>query len=189
VKERQDRLEEAVALIRMLFEANGPVNFSGKHYRLKDAMFVPKCVQAPHPPIMVGGAGEKRTLRTLAKYGDVMNISGTPDIVRQKIGVLEQHCRDVGRNPADIKRTVFGTIVVSDNAGFIDRVAGMFGAGMGLTPDAAKRQLPIGDGAHVREVVERYAEAGVTEMIMSTQGPWKREVYERINREVVAPLA
>jgi F420-dependent oxidoreductase-like protein len=189
VKERQDRLEEALELIHTLFNADASVSFAGKHYRLDNAVFVPKCVQRPHPPIMVGGGGEKRTLRTLAKWGDVMNVSGSPDIVRAKIAVLEQHCRDVGRDPKEMTRTVFGTMVVSDNAGLIDRVAGMFGAGMGLTPDEAKRQLPIGDAGHVREVVERYAEVGVTEMIMATQGPWKREVYQRINDEVVARFA
>jgi F420-dependent oxidoreductase-like protein len=186
VKERQDRLEEAVELIRLLFDAEGPVNFAGKHYRLESAVFMPKCMQKPHPPIMVGGGGEKRTLRTLAKHGDVMNVSGTPEAVREKIAVLERHCRVAGRDPADITKTVFGTIVVSENQGLIDRVAAMFGAGQGLTPDEAKRQLPIGGSAHVREVVERYAEAGVTQIIMPSQGPWKREVYQRINDEVVA---
>jgi hypothetical protein len=61
----------------------------------------------------------------------------------------------------------------------------MFGAGMGLKADEAKKVLPIGDAAHVRAIVERYSEAGVTEMIMPSQGPWKREVYQRINDEVV----
>src|SRR5262245_47001249 len=96
VRERQDRLEEAVQLIRQLFDSDGPVSFTGKHYRLDKAEFQPKCVQKPHPPIMVGGGGEKRTLRTLARYGDVMNVSGTPDQVRHKIEVVEEHCRDAG---------------------------------------------------------------------------------------------
>ncbi|MEX0749808.1 MAG: LLM class flavin-dependent oxidoreductase, partial [Dehalococcoidia bacterium] len=181
--------EEATLLIKTLFDSEAPVNFEGKYYRLKDAVFLPKSVQKPHPPIMIGGGGEKRTLRTLAKYGDVMNVSGTPSIVKEKIAVLERHCRDVGRNPAEIEKTVFGTMVVSENTGLIDRVAAMFGAGLGLKPEEAKEQLPIGSAAHVREVVERYAEAGVTQMIMASQGPWKREVYQRINDEVVATFA
>jgi alkanesulfonate monooxygenase SsuD/methylene tetrahydromethanopterin reductase-like flavin-dependent oxidoreductase (luciferase family) len=138
---------------------------------------------------MIGGGGEKRTLRTLAKYGDVMNVSGPPSAVREKIAVLEQHCRDVGRDPAEIEKTVFNTIVVSENQGLIDRVSAMFGAGLGLTPEEAQKQLPIGAAGHVREVVEKYAEIGVTQMIMPSQGPWKREVYQRINDEVVAAFA
>ena len=83
----------------------------------------------------------------------------------------------------------FNTIVVSENQGLIDRVSAMFGAGLGLTPEEAQKQLPIGAAGHVREVVERYAEIGVRQMIMPSQGPWKREVYQRINDEVVAAFA
>ncbi|MBF6600637.1 MAG: TIGR03560 family F420-dependent LLM class oxidoreductase [Dehalococcoidia bacterium] len=186
-REREDRLEEALRVIRLLFDSDAPVSFDGRYYRLRDAVFLPKGVQRPHPPMMVGGGGEKRTLRTLAMYGDVMNVSGTPDIVRRKIDVLARHCREVGRDPAEIAITTFGTIVVSDNEKLIDRVAAMFGAGLGMSAEEAKRQLPIGSGAHVRSIVERYAEAGVSQMIMTSQGPWKREVYERINAEVVGP--
>ncbi len=113
VKERQDRLEESVHLIKLLFEAEGRVNFDGKYYHLNDAVFVPRCVQKPHPPIMVGGGGEKRTLRTLALYGDVMNVFGTPDVVRAKIAAIEAHCRAVGRDPAEIQRTISATVVVT----------------------------------------------------------------------------
>jgi alkanesulfonate monooxygenase SsuD/methylene tetrahydromethanopterin reductase-like flavin-dependent oxidoreductase (luciferase family) len=186
IKERQDRLDEALQVIRLLFGADGRVNFDGKYYHLKDAVFVPKCVQRPHPPIMIGGGGEQRTLRAVARYGDVMNVFGTPEIVKKKIAVLERHCRDAGRDPSEIERTVATSVVVSDNQGLIDRLAGMFGAGMGLSADEAKKVLPIGPPAHVRTVVEAYAAVGVTTIIAMTQGPWKREVYQRMNDEVVA---
>ena len=186
VKERQDRLEEAMQVIRLLFDADGRVNFDGTYYHLRDAVFVPKCVQRPHPPIMIGGGGEQRTLRAVARYGDVMNVFGTPDVVKKKIEVLERHCRDAGRDPAEIEKTVSASVVVSDNQGLIDRLAGMFGTGMGLSADEAKQVLPIGPPAHVRGVVEAYAAAGVTTIIAMTQGPWKREVYQRMNDEVVA---
>ncbi|HZP57893.1 MAG TPA: TIGR03560 family F420-dependent LLM class oxidoreductase [Dehalococcoidia bacterium] len=189
VRERQDRLEEALQAIRLLFDSEGPVDFAGRYYTLRQAAFLPKTVQRPHPPIMVGGGGERRTLRACARYGDVMNVSGTPAIVRRKIEVLEAHCRDAGRDPAEIEKTTFGPVVVSDNASFVERVAGLVGRGFGLSPEEAQRELPIGPAGHVREVVERYAEAGVTTMIMTAQGPWKREVYERINAGLVAGLA
>jgi alkanesulfonate monooxygenase SsuD/methylene tetrahydromethanopterin reductase-like flavin-dependent oxidoreductase (luciferase family) len=188
-KEREDRLEEAVRVIRMLFDSDAPVDFDGRYYHLRNAVFLPKGVQRRHPPIMIGGGGEKRTLRTLAMYGDVMNVSGTPEIVQRKIEVLQRHCGDVGRDPGEIEITTFGTIVVSDNEKLIDRVAAMFGGGLGLSVEQAKEQLPIGSGEHVRSVVQRYADVGVTQMIMASQGPWKREVYERINAEVVEPCS
>jgi alkanesulfonate monooxygenase SsuD/methylene tetrahydromethanopterin reductase-like flavin-dependent oxidoreductase (luciferase family) len=145
-------------------------------------------VQKPHPPIMVGGGGEKRTLRTLARYGDVMNVSGTPEQVRHKIEVVEKHCRDVGRDPAEITRTVFMPVIVSDNEGLIDRVAKM-AATQDIPPDEVKRQFAIGSAKHVREVIKRYADIGVTEVIAQSQGPWKQDIYRRLNEEVIAPLA
>jgi F420-dependent oxidoreductase-like protein len=190
VKERQDRLEEATQLIRKLFESGGkPVDFNGRYYRLDKAVFAPPCVQRPHPPIMVGGGGEKRTLRTLARYGDVMNVNGTPDDVRAKIDVLEKHCRDAGRDPKEITKTVFTPVIVSDNERLIDRVATMIAQGAGTTPEEAKKIAPIGSAEHVREVVARYADIGVSQIIMMAQAPWKREIYERVNREVVAAFA
>jgi F420-dependent oxidoreductase-like protein len=188
VRERQDRLEEAVHLIRLLFDAEGPVSFNGKYYRLEEAVFAPRCVQRPHPPIMVGGGGEHRTLRTLARYGDVMNVSGTPEMVRRKIEVLEQHCRDAGRDPAEIRKTVFTPVIVSDNQGLIDRVASM-AATADLPAEEVKRQMPIGSASHVREVVQRYADIGVEEMITQSQGPWKRDIYARLNDEVVSAFS
>jgi F420-dependent oxidoreductase-like protein len=194
VKERQDRLEEAMQIIRMLFDGTGPdgtdpQNFSGRYYSLKEAVFVPKSVQQPHPPIMIGGGGEKRTLRTLAKYGDVLNVFGTPDVVKHKIEVMEERCREVGRDPKEITRTVSASVIVTDNQGLIDRLLPMFAAGTGLKPDDARKVLPIGSPAHVRGIMEQYAELGVTEVIMQTQGPWKREVYQKVNAEVVAHFA
>ena len=189
VKERQDRLEEAVQLTRLLFEGDGPVNFAGKHYTLHDAAFAPRCVQKPRPPIMIGGGGEKRTLRTLARYGDVMNVSGTPEAVKAKFDVLERHCRDVGRDPSEIEKTVFTAVIVSDNERLIDRVATMLSAGSGMSLAEAKERMPIGTASHVRDVVGRYADVGVSQIIIMAQAPWKREIYQRLNEEVVAPMA
>ncbi len=78
MRERSDRLEEACKLLKTLFTADGLVDFKGKYYSLKQAPFAPKCVQTPHIPIMVVGKGEKRTLRTCAMYGDIMNVIAGP---------------------------------------------------------------------------------------------------------------
>lgn len=189
VRERQDRLEEAVQVMRLLFESEAPVSFAGRHYRIEEAICDPKPIQRPRPPIVIGGDGEKRTLRTLARYGDVMDSGGTPAMLRHKIDVLERHCHDAGRDPTEIERGYRGPMIVSDNADFIERVAGMTAAGYGLTSEEVKREMPIGSAAHVRAAVERYAEAGVTRMIALTQWPWKHDVYRRINDEVVEAFA
>ena len=188
-RERSDRLEEAVQVIRLLFETEGPVTFEGKHYRLENAIFDPKPVQRPRPPILIGGGGEKRTLRTLARYGDIMNAAGTPEHLRHKIEVLDRHCRDAGRDPSEIEKTYWGPVVVSDNAAFIDRIAGMVAAGTDLTPEEAKRYMPIGSASHVRGLIEEYAAVGISRMIMMSQPPWKPDIYRRLNDEIVEAFA
>ncbi|MHA2181931.1 MAG: TIGR03560 family F420-dependent LLM class oxidoreductase, partial [Promethearchaeota archaeon] len=110
VQERSDRLEEAVELIKILFTMKGPVDYSGRYYKLNQAYFSPACTQKPHVPIMVGGNGEKRTLRTLAKFGDICNLDfnhpGSPELFKHKIEVLERHCEEFGRDPAEIEKTM-----------------------------------------------------------------------------------
>lgn len=188
VRERQDRLEEAVQVMRLLFEAEGPVSFSGRHYRLERAVFDPKPLQA-RMPIVVGGDGERRTLRTLARYGDVMDSGGPPERLRHKIEVVARHCRDAGRDPSEITYGYRGPIVVSDNAGYIDRLADMLAPQLEMPAEEVKRDMPVGSAAHVREMVERYAEVGVGRMTMLTQAPWKFEVYGRVSAEVVSAFA
>ncbi len=110
VKERCDRLEEAVELIKMLFTADGPIDYNGQYYKLKKAYFSPPCTQKPHIPIMVGGNGEKRTLRTLVRFGDIANIDinkpGSPEMFKHKLEVIERHCEEFGRDTSEIKKTL-----------------------------------------------------------------------------------
>jgi alkanesulfonate monooxygenase SsuD/methylene tetrahydromethanopterin reductase-like flavin-dependent oxidoreductase (luciferase family) len=106
VGERMDRLEEACQIIRSLWTEKR-TTFDGRHYRIVDAIGEPKPVQQPYPPIWIGGNGRKRTLRIVAQYADVWNAAGgTPDEVADLSAVLDQHCADVGRDPAQIRRTV-----------------------------------------------------------------------------------
>lgn len=106
VGERLDRLEEACQIIRSLW-TQPRTTFEGRHYHLADAIAEPKPVQRPYPPIWIGGAGRKRTLRITAQYADVWNApGGTAAEVADLSGVLDEHCAAVGRDPAEIRRTV-----------------------------------------------------------------------------------
>ncbi len=189
VKERQDRLEEAVQLTRLLFDAEGPVDFQGKHYELHQAPFSPRCVQRPHPPIFVGGGGEKRTLRTAARFADGINVMGGLDQVKQKIAVLERHCEDVGRDPDEITKSVFGLLFLTDDEGRAQQMRAAMAGGAGTTPERAAETLPIGNADHVRGVLERFAEAGVSYFVMMSRPPYKLDLYKRISDEVVAAFA
>ena len=104
--ERFDRLDEELAICRAMFGA-GPASFSGKFYALRDAYNSPRPVRGSIP-VLVAGGGEKRTLDLVARYGDACNVSaGAPADVRHKFDVLDAHCERVGRDPAEITRTVF----------------------------------------------------------------------------------
>jgi alkanesulfonate monooxygenase SsuD/methylene tetrahydromethanopterin reductase-like flavin-dependent oxidoreductase (luciferase family) len=102
LRERSDRFEEACqVLIGMLSQET--TDFSGEHYQLTGARCEPKGPQRPHPPICIGGSGERRTLRTTARYAQHWNFAGgAPQDFARKRDVLHAHCRDVGRDPAEI---------------------------------------------------------------------------------------
>jgi len=104
--ERADWLEEACELIRSLWTQQR-TSFDGKHYKLTGAIAEPKPVQQPHPPIWIGGSGRERTLRITARYADVWNAAGgSPEEVAQASAVLDQRCAEIGRDPAQIRRSV-----------------------------------------------------------------------------------
>jgi F420-dependent oxidoreductase-like protein len=104
--ERFERLEEALQICLQMWSAdNGP--FEGRHYRLAETLCVPEPVSQPRPRIMIGGSGEKKTLRLVAQYADACNIFGDATVLAHKIGVLRRHCDAVGRNIGEIEITAF----------------------------------------------------------------------------------
>jgi F420-dependent oxidoreductase-like protein len=101
-KERSDRFEEACEVIVSLLTQER-TTFKGQHYELTEAMCNPKGIQRPHPPICIGGSGEKRTLRTAARFAQHWNFTGgTPAEFARKRDILHAHCADIGRDPAEI---------------------------------------------------------------------------------------
>ena len=110
--ERLDRLEEALRICRAMFREEAP-SFDGRYYRIHEARNVPPPVQPGGPPILVGGGGEKRTLRLVARYADMCNLFGDPATVAHKVEVLRGHCRDVGRNPSDVTVSRLSTLVLT----------------------------------------------------------------------------
>ena len=105
-KERFDRLEETCEVLHRLFTEDVS-SYDGVYYQLDGATALPKPVQQPHPPIVIGGTGERRTLRIAARWADQWNLpGGDPDTLAHKVDVLHRHCREVGRDPAEIEVSV-----------------------------------------------------------------------------------
>jgi F420-dependent oxidoreductase-like protein len=106
---RFEMLEETLQIARQMWSTDdGP--YRGKHHQLERTLCVPQPLSRPHPPILVGGGGEKKTLRLVAQYADACNLFGGPDTIRAKLDVLRQHCRTLGRDFATIEVTSLGTV-------------------------------------------------------------------------------
>ena len=110
VAERFERLEEALQIVLQMWSGER-APYHGKHYQLAETLNSPQPLTQPHPPILIGGSGEKKTLRLVAQYADACNLFAGPDIdvVRHKLDVLKQHCERLGRDYATIEKTTLGT--------------------------------------------------------------------------------
>jgi len=184
-RERLERLDEAAALLRAVMEAEKPVTFHGTHYQLENAPFFPGFVQKPHPPLMIGGGGEKRTLRTAARYADIVNVLGPISEVRHKLQVLEAHCEREGRDYHAIEKTVHVPVICLEAPERLALVTNFVKDHFGLTEQQMREEVPVGTAPHVREVVERYAELGVSEIIFPTPAPWDKEGFRYLDESVI----
>ena len=152
--ERLERLDEACALIKALFTETS-ANFSGQHYQLDAATLEPKPVQDPLP-LLIGGGGERVTLKIVARHADEWNVWGDPAVLRHKMAILDGYCAELDRDPKSIQRSAVALLLMSDDAAFLDKMR------------ASDLQQPsiIGTVAEVRDVVAQYAELGVDELIV-----------------------
>ncbi len=186
MKERFDRLEEAVRLMRTLWRER-PASFAGRFYQLEEAAYQPQ-PEAGRPPVLVGGAGERRTLRIVAEHADEWNcVTVTePEGYAHKVEVLERHCEAVGRDPATIARSMMAFPVAGPNERTLQAITAKTLAHFGIDEDASPRVfLGRMEGRGVLsgttdEVVEKLgqlAELGLEEMVLqhidfdSDEGP------------------
>ena len=173
MRERSDRLEEACELIRKLFHS-GPeerIDYNGKYYQLKQAAFAPKSGSGEPIPIMVGGTGEKRTLKTLAMYGDIMNVIASPERVKHLSGGLERHCEAVGRDPSEIQKTVHVPIRIVHDEKKAEEIRGENAWSM------------IGSPQYVIDRIGDFLDVGITELTPQIR-PQRPEIYQELDEDV-----
>jgi F420-dependent oxidoreductase-like protein len=164
--ERFERLEETLRLAHQVW-AGDASPFEGKHYRLEHPLNSPNAVQRPHPPILIGGSGERKTLRLVAQYADACNLFDIPEGVRigpivggreelkRKLAVLREHCEAVGRPYDQIEKTIASTIAISRTGG-------------------RETKSP----AEAVEHLGGLAELGLEHVMLSPAGPWDEESLE-----------
>ncbi|MGD9695408.1 MAG: TIGR03560 family F420-dependent LLM class oxidoreductase [Thermoleophilia bacterium] len=180
-RERLDRLEDALRIARAMFA--GPATLRGHRIAVADAHNSPAPVRPGGPPIMIGGNGRRRLLRLVARYGDACNVFGSPADVRDLMSVLDAHCAEVGRDPAEIHRTRLGGILVAESEAEARRRADA-GGFTGSWGD----NLFLGTPEQVREKAQAYIDAGLDGLLVfSAAGGWTPEDVAAAG-EALAPL-
>jgi len=150
---RLARLRESIQIIRSLLDEEF-TSFSGKYYEIANAPLSPKPVQS-HLPILVGGGGEKVTLKITAMFADEWNVWGSPEVLKQKGRILDQHCDAIDRDPLEIRRSAQALFFLSKDSVAVERAK-----------ERATDRLIAGSPDEIVEVIAQYAEAGVSELIV-----------------------
>jgi F420-dependent oxidoreductase-like protein len=189
--ERLDRLEEAVGLIRRLLDGERIAEHRGRWYELHDARCEPRPIQA-RLPILIGGSGPTKTLRTTARHADLWNAYGDPERIAAVSEVLRERCAETGRPFAAIDRTVTIHVVVRDTVEAAERAWDVTAARHGLigrvAADGTGRRLSVGGPPEVvAAYLDGYRRIGVAEVIPVFRDPFDHETIERLG-EVRAAL-
>ena len=190
---RADLMEDQLAILHGLWEEPDGWSYEGRQVQVRDASFVPKPVQKPHPPILVGGEGSPRSLRLAARYADEYNMSSAgPDTCGPVFSRLADECRKIGRDPATIHRSVMaGLLLGADEAEFQRRVeaqiamVGADGSDAASWLEVRRPRWIAGTPDEARAMVERFAAAGVERIMLQDMLPRDHAMIELAARELI----
>lgn len=183
--ERLDRLDEAVELMRRLLDGER-ITHDGRFYQFRDALCLPRPIQA-RLPIMIGGSGPKKTLRTVALRGDAWNTNGTLEEARARMDILDAHCAAVGRDRSEIERTVsFPMLIRSDGANAHRAWSALMDQNGSMDAGAVPHLL--GSPSTLADAIRPYLELGFSTVIARLPAPYDLETLARIG-EVRALLS
>ncbi len=155
--ERIRRLGEACEIIRRMWTETTPT-FEGRYYQIHEARCEPKPIQKPYPPFVIGGGGEKLTLRVVAQYANIWNNAGGPvETFLHKSAILDEHCAAIGRDPAEIERST-------------------------------QFAVDYNDLAATRESIKPFIAAGATHLVLTLRAPYPDGIVRRITDEIIKPL-
>jgi alkanesulfonate monooxygenase SsuD/methylene tetrahydromethanopterin reductase-like flavin-dependent oxidoreductase (luciferase family) len=187
--ERLTWLDESVAACRSLLDGGSVTSDGTGHYRFDDLRLAPLPVQE-HLPIMIGGSGEKKTLRTVARYADMWNAMGSVDVMRHKIEVLREHCSAVGRDPSEIEFTLGIKATIRDTEEEAVRVLNAAIEHNRTPPSDLEGDSTFWTGTPemLAEWLVPYIELGFRTVISEQPAPYDTETLERLIGEV-GPLA
>ena len=173
IAERADMLEEALTIVRGLWEEPDGWSYAGAHWTITDSLFRAKPVQQPRPRILVGGSGSARGVRIAARYADEFNITDTkPESIRSRYAALDEACRAIGRDPGSITRSAMaGTLVGRDASELARRKEAIYAGFANRAEGEAwwarhEPQWIVGSPAHARERIAALASLGVERLML-----------------------
>ena len=180
LRERFERLEEALQIARSMFTEE-QTTFTGAHYRTDGAFNNPKPIRGDIP-ILIGGSGERKTLRLVAQYADGCNLFGDPERARHLLGVLEAHCETVGRDSGEITKTAMAQILIAPTHEAAQaKLAALRDRGI---PDQRLQTMTVGDPDTIGEAAQAFADAGIEGMTISLPNVDDLEELELAGRTI-----
>ena len=186
-QERLLRLEEAIQVIRKMWTEEPNASFEGKYYQIKNAYCNPKPIQKPSPPILVGGSGERKTLKIVAKYADACNLFGSPDTLKKKLEILKEHCKSVGRDYDSILKTKLATIVVDENKEMANnRVQETF---KGMPEEQIKEFVIYGTPEDIQSQIRALEQVGIQYLIVNFEFSRELEALDTFANTVITKMS
>ena len=178
IRERMDRLDEALTIIKLMFTQDRP-SFEGTHYKIDRAFNVPRPIQAGGPRVLVGGGGEKRTLRLVARHADMSHWFGSLDDIKRKGEILDRYCNEEGRDPSTITRTMGSPVVLVDNDSQAKSV-------LERMPPERRAAFKAATPEQAAEILQGYIDVGIQGFTFNNPTLQTPEEFDRVKRLIAA---
>ena len=187
-KERIGMLRETLDVAKLMWSGDPrqKVSYAGKYVRVTDLFLNPQPVQRPHPPILIGGAGEQLTLRVVARHADIWNSFGDADTMRRKIGLIDEYARGYGRDPATIAKSTNVSIWVGD---LPESVVARLHAITGRPADGIRAGFIQGEPAAIEARLRELAALGIGYIMVSGGSPALVDNWRRVSDQVIPRFA
>ena len=186
-QERLLRLEETIQIIRKMWTEEPCASFNGKYFQIINAYCNPKPIQKPSPPILVGGSGERKTLKIVAKYADACNLFGSTESIKKKLDILKEHCKSVGRDFDSILKTKLGTIVLDNNREAAkDRIEENF---RGVPEEQIKEFVIYGTPEDILKQIEALQQAGIQYLIVNLEPSRELEALDTFANKIINKMS
>jgi F420-dependent oxidoreductase-like protein len=179
-------LDEAVQIIKKMW-TDGKVDFNGKYYTMKNGLNYPKPLQKPHPPILIGGGGEKLTLRVVAKHADIYNWWGPEPVegFKTKLEALKRHCEEIGRDYGEIEKSYSTEVIIGETEKEVrSMVKELIRDGWAIEEEGKEEQL-IGTPEQCVDRLKRFVEVGTTYFIFHFARALETRSYALFAKEVI----